>query len=193
LKLEDAQLCLVLDAATVPPARWAGLCREAIAGGVDLIQLALPPGQPVELDAVRDVCREDDALLVIDGPPEAAAQAGADGVHLSSATVPIGYARSVVGAAGLIGLSSRTADEAAMALDLDPDYLLHYTEARSAAALAGLGVARSVLFVAGLRDAEEAAGVVAGGVYRLAVGLEQGEPSVTEKMAGYSRLLGRCI
>ena len=199
MKLEDALLCLVVESNAFPPAgSEADFCRRAIAGGVDLIQWNVNPVNGPDsggvLGSIRDVCREDDALLVLDGDPAVALEADADGVHVSGGDMPIGYARSVLGQGRLVGLSSHSGDEAAMALDLEPDYLLHHGGAGSAAVFAGLQAAQTVLYAAGVDTFEQAEILVNAGVYRLAAAWrDEGGKNVETEMAALSKLLGRCV
>jgi len=198
MKLEDALLCLVIRESAVPAAgQGPDFCRRAVAGGVDLIQWTVGAGgetAPEELGSIRDVCREEGALLVLDGDPAVAVEADADGAHMSGGDTSIGYVRSVLGEGRLIGLSSRSTDEAVMALDLEPDYLLHYEGTSSAAALSGLHAGQTVLYAAGIETKEQAGALIESGVYRLAVDWG-GSPAgdVQKKMAELSELLGRCL
>jgi len=180
------------------PGAGSDFCRRAVAGGADLIQWGVDdrerPEYGDELENIRAVCREEGALLVVDGDPVLALAADVDGVHVSGADVPIGYARSVLGEGRLIGLSSRSADEAAMALDLEPDYLLHHEGTACSGVFAGLRAGRTVLYAAGIETLEQAATLVNAGVFRLAIGWNaQSGRDVQVEMAAYSKLLGRCL
>ena len=181
----------------MPAGNAHDFCRHAIAGGVDLIQLNAGPDGDVsgtEVGQIRETCRREGALLVLDGDPVAALAADADGAHVSPEEVPIGYARSVLGNDRLIGLSSRTAGEAAMLLDLEPDYLLHHEGLACVGVFSGLHAGQTVLYAAGIESVEQAGSLVEAGVYRLAMDWS-GSPTrdVGQEMTALSELLGRCL
>ena len=200
MKLEDVFLYLVLEWRDESTPGLGECVRAAIGGGVDMIQLRWngdTAGRP-DADAaraVRDVCREEDALLVVRDDADLAAAAGLDGVHLADAGTGLGMARAVVGPDKLIGVSSHSPDEATLALELGPDYLLHHAGEACPAALAGFrGLTAAPLFAAGLDGLDAARNVVEGGMKRLCIdGASIDRTNIQEEMAGYSRLLGRCI
>ena len=86
--------------------------RAALAGGVDMLQLrdpTLADEQLLETAArFRDLCDERGALLWINDRPDLAIRAGADGVHLGQADMPVADARREVGPEMLIGLSTHS-------------------------------------------------------------------------------------
>ena len=192
MRLEDALLYLVLDTGTAGDADVAGLAERAIAGGADVIQLR---GMGDE-DAVRrvlDVCRREDALAVVAGDAGLAAEVGADGVHLDSQDGSVGVAKTIMGADGMLGVTTRTLNEARLALEVGADYLLHYAGGRCVADFAAIGRGGGgYLYAAGIDTADIARHVVEGGVFRLCVestALEMG--NLTEEVAVYARVLGR--
>jgi thiamine monophosphate synthase len=141
------------------------------------------------------VCREDDALLIVADRAETAAAVGADGLHLSGGGPEIGMARVVMGGDALVGMTSRTVEEAGLALEVGADYLLHYGGTECPAVFAGLGRSAGVpLFAAGLDGLEDARRIVEAGIYRLCVdGDRIGQGDTTEALAEYSRVLGRSM
>lgn len=192
MHLEDAFLCVSLDVDAVvgSSAEW---CRHAIAGGADLVMLHPGSGDYSMLQPVADICRDDDAMLVLSGDPDAGTFLGADGVHLPGVDANIGEARAVMGLCCLVGVSVGSIDEARLALQIGADYLLYTGEDLSV-----LPVLRSIatvpMYVSDGGDFERAKDVIDAGVFRLSVngsGIAVGD--VTESIAEFSRLLGRCI
>ena len=194
MHLEDAQLYLVLDSTVGAVA--ADYCRAAISGGVDVIHLpatlAATPDQVLE---IRDVCRDEDALLVISDDSTTAVEVEADGLHLTASTASIGQARAAIGVDGIVGMSTQSRSDAMLGLEMGADYLLHWEGPLSPGSFAMLpGAAGHVLFAAGLQSVEDAERVVSQGVYRLCIEAKLlGSDNVTEQAAVYSRVLGRCM
>ena len=191
MRLEDAFLYMILgDCGDAAP---GDVCAAAIAGGVDVIQVPGDGANPSLLDSVREVCRRDDALLVISDDAAVATEAGADGVHLSSSSASIGQARAVMGGEGLLGISTATSNDALLGLEMGVDYILHWAGTGCSGAFAGLqGAAGSALFAAGISSLDDAQALVDRGVYRLCIEskLLQGD-DITAQAAAYSRALGR--
>jgi thiamine-phosphate diphosphorylase len=192
MRLEDAFLSVTTGG--VLPAECAGWCREAIAGGADLIQL-VPEGMgTAEIAAVAEVCREDDALFVVEERAELAAETGADGVVLGRADGPIAAARAAMGMNALVGLTARSVDEAKLGLALGADYLVFEDELGAASLAAVRSVAVIPVFAGRIEGVARAAELVDTGVFRLCVlGRSIGPDRVREQVAEYSRLLGRSI
>jgi len=191
MRLEDALLYLIIE--TIPDIGLKPFCEAAVAGGVDIIHLGC--GLAGEGMAVLEVCRRTDALLVISEDAVAARNTGADGVHIPDATAPVGRYRAELGAKGIVGVSTRSRNDALLALEMEVDYLLHWAGPRCAAEFATLpGAAGNALFAAGLETLDHAREVVESGVYRLCIhaGLLEGD-DVTRKAAAFSGILGRCM
>jgi len=195
VRLEDAFLCLVLDVAAVPADGVPDLCAAAIAGGADMLRLrgAAAAGREAVARAVT-VCRRDDALLVIGGDAALAREVGADGLHLDAADAAIAEARSLLGEGGMVGLSSRTRDEARLAVAVGADYLVHEAGVRCRSDFADLGARAGIpLFAGGIAGVEEAGRMVEAGLLRLCLDAGRLDPAgdLTRQVAAYSRLLGR--
>lgn len=194
MRLEDALLYLVVREEDMLNRDVGALCRQAIAGGVDIIQVP-PRAQGRELtDELRQVlaaCRDDDALLVVQDDAELAMSLGADGVHLRSPDSEFGMARAIVGMERLVGLSSGTLDEARLAQEVGADYLLYL--AADGAPLAGLReLAGTPVYAGGIASPGDAAGRVDVGLLRICVDSGSlGAGDVTGNAAEYSRALGR--
>jgi thiamine-phosphate pyrophosphorylase len=91
------------------------LLREAIAGGVDIVQLRekhLPDEELVAVaNAARALCERLGALLIVNDRPLVAREVGADGVHVGQEDMPIAEVRELLGPDMLIGLSTHAPEE----------------------------------------------------------------------------------
>jgi len=99
-----------------PPAgALPDVVRGAIAGGVDVVQLRdkqLPDEELVSVAAALSVlCARLGALLIVNDRPLAAAEAGADGVHVGQDDLPPAEVRGMVGDELLLGLSTHAPGE----------------------------------------------------------------------------------
>jgi thiamine-phosphate pyrophosphorylase len=88
------------------------LLREAIAGGVDILQLRekrLPDDELTSIaSTTRALCERLGALLIVNDRPSVALAAGADGVHVGQDDMPVADVRELVGPDLLIGLSTHS-------------------------------------------------------------------------------------
>jgi thiamine-phosphate pyrophosphorylase len=93
----------------------ADLLREAIAGGVDVVQLRekhLPDDELISVaNAARALCERLGALLIVNDRPLVALEVGADGVHVAQDDMPVAEVRELVGPDMLIGLSTHASQE----------------------------------------------------------------------------------
>ncbi|MGH3493284.1 MAG: thiamine phosphate synthase, partial [Sciscionella sp.] len=96
---------------------------EALAGGVDIVQLRHKSGEgpweaSQELAALRVIgaaCRRHGALLAVNDRADIALAAGADVLHLGQDDLPVETARRILGPDVLIGRSTHSAEQAAAA------------------------------------------------------------------------------
>jgi len=194
MRLEDSLLYLILD--TSCDGDPVEFCSAAIAGGVDVVHIPSEMSDDADvLASVGDVCRRDDAMLIISDNAVLAMELEAGGVHLSSATDSVGQARAMVGVEGLVGMSTQSANDAILGIEVGVDYLLHWSGRGCPAAFSGLpGATACTLFAAGLESLDDARAVVDGGVYRLCVeGRVLSDGDVAENAAAFSRILGRSM
>jgi thiamine-phosphate pyrophosphorylase len=98
---------------------------EAIAGGVDVVQLREKQLEDEFLteaaSVAADVCDAHGALFILNDRPDIAATVRADGVHLGQDDTPVARAREIVGPDMLIGLSTHTPGEIDAAIPTAPD------------------------------------------------------------------------
>ena len=121
-RLAEARLYFVTDANTSKHA-----LSEAIAGGVDVLQLREKDAPDEEIlaaaETFRAVCDEHGALFIVNDRPDLALAAGADGVHVGQDDEPLASVRERVGRETLIGVSTHSREQLAAALETDADYI----------------------------------------------------------------------
>jgi thiamine-phosphate pyrophosphorylase len=119
-------VCLITDRTLATDRPLEAAIAEAVAGGVNMVQLRekdLPQRELLDLARrIRGAIGHDAALLV-NGPLAVAVDAGADGVHLPSDGLPIHVARQACGGTMLVGRSAHRIAEAAAAAAEGADYV----------------------------------------------------------------------
>ena len=99
----------------------------ALRGGVTAVQLRVKSWSGRECFgtalALKKLCREHGALLLINDRFDVAMAAGADGVHLGPSDLPVDAARRVAGPDFIIGGTARTPELAREAQRLGADYI----------------------------------------------------------------------
>ena len=128
LLVPDRVLCLVAGPGLyMPPRELIDAIDAAIQGGVNMVQLrdreSTGQGRTDLAVAVRDVTNGR-AVFVVNGDPELAAHAGADGVHLPESAMSVVNARQIVGPGALVGRSVHSTAAAASAAGQGADYLI---------------------------------------------------------------------
>ena len=120
-------LCLVTDRSIVDEGSLVSRVAEAVAGGVDMVQLRekdLPGGPLLELAvSLRDAIAGR-ALLIINDRADVAAAVGASGVQLGEEGLPVDAARQVLGPGSLIGRSVHSEAGASQAAAQGCDFLI---------------------------------------------------------------------
>lgn len=111
---------------TEPVVGYERLAEILVSRGVRFVQLRMK-GAPRE-EVVRVgrrlrpiVCGP--SWLIVNDDPEAAAEVGADGVHLGQEDLPYARARKILGTEALVGLSTHNPDQTRAACVLRPDYV----------------------------------------------------------------------
>ncbi|WP_205628343.1 thiamine phosphate synthase [Haloprofundus marisrubri] len=101
--------------------------REAIDGGVDVVQLREKETSAREryrlARTLRDLTSETGVTFVVNDRVDIAAAVGADGVHLGDDDLPVTVARAQLGENALVGRSVSTVEGARRAVDEGADYL----------------------------------------------------------------------
>ncbi|HEY7288919.1 MAG TPA: thiamine phosphate synthase [Vicinamibacterales bacterium] len=123
------RLNAIVDVGAAERAGWdpAELARAFLAGGARFLQLrakSMPSGALLSL--ARDLtsrARDVGATLIVNDRADIARLAGADGVHLGQDDLPVAAARAILGPAAVIGKSTHTSDQLAVAAAEPIDYL----------------------------------------------------------------------
>ena len=112
---------------TDPVAGYERCTEAAVAEGVRFVQLRMKDAPRADVVRVgrrlRAIVRGSGTLLVVNDDPHAAAEIGADGVHLGQDDLPIAEARHLLPPRAIVGLSTHDEDQAARAEALAPDYI----------------------------------------------------------------------
>ncbi len=160
------------------------LLREAVAGGVDIVQVRekqLPDDQLVAVaNAARALCERLGALLIVNDRPLVAREVGADGVHVGQDDMPVAQVRELVGPDMLIGLSTHSPREIDAVDGSLVDYIgvgpIHETPTKAGRAAVGLELVRYAaahapvpFFAIGGLDAGNALEAIDAGARRLCV------------------------
>ena len=101
---------------------------DALAAGVRMVQLREKSLPDRDLLAVarrlRALTARFDACLLINGRPDIARLADADGVHLPQAGLPVAVVRGQLGRTAVIGVSCHSAAEVVVAADAGADFVV---------------------------------------------------------------------
>jgi thiamine-phosphate pyrophosphorylase len=124
----DFDLYLVTDRAQTGGRDLLWVLEQALQGGVRAIQLRekdLSGRELLELaEKTRGLCDRYQALLFINDRVDVSLAVGADGVQLAKTSLPIGAARSLLGAHKFIGASVHSLEEARQAERSGADFIL---------------------------------------------------------------------
>ena len=116
----DLSLYLVLDPDLCQRHSMVDTAREAVAGGVTMVQVRLKRASTAERIAlarsVREALRDTPALVVMNDDIDAAIEAGVDALHIGQRDMPAASARARIGEDMLLGVSVN-AESAAHAID----------------------------------------------------------------------------
>jgi thiamine-phosphate pyrophosphorylase len=160
------------------------LVREAVAGGVNVVQLRekhLPDDELVSVaHATRALCERIGALLIVNDRPGVALEAGAHGVHVGQDDMPVADVREIVGPDALIGLSTHGEREIDAQDASEADYIavgpVHQTPTKPGRAAVGVQLvryavahARRPFFAIGGIDPSNLGEVLAAGARRVVV------------------------
>ena len=123
-RLATARLYLCTDA-RAERGDLAEFVDEALAGGVDIVQLRdKGPAGPLEarqelaaLEVLAAACRRRGALLAVNDRADVALAAGAQVLHLGQDDLPVGWARRILGDDVVIGRSTHDPAQAAAAAE----------------------------------------------------------------------------
>lgn len=128
IKREQLRLYAVTDRSWLRPGETlAAVVEELLRNGVTLVQLrekgASHQTMVEEARALLPVCRRYGVPLIINDDVRAAAEVGADGVHVGQSDMDIAQARAILGPDRIIGTSAHNVEEALAAQAAGADYL----------------------------------------------------------------------
>lgn len=125
--LKNSRLCLILDKEACGRRDPALVLREAVRGGVDMVQCRDKAGTDAEalswMRRLRPIIRKQRILWIINDRLDVAMALEADGVHLGQKDMPINEARRIAGSKMLLGLSTSSEKEIRAAINQQVDYL----------------------------------------------------------------------
>ena len=193
-RLATARLYLCTDARR-DTGDLADFVEEALAGGVDIVQLRDKDSagekkfgrieareELAALEIIAEACSRHGALMAVNDRADVALASGADILHLGQGDLPVQYARRILGDEIVIGRSTGSRAQAALAdIEEGVDYFasgpVWDTPTKPGRTAAGLEVTREVAqsqpkrpwFAIGGIDLERVPEVVAAGATRIAV------------------------
>lgn len=101
--------------------------RMALEGGCKWVQLRMKGATDAEVlataEAIQPLCREHDAIFVLDDRVHLARQIKADGVHLGKSDMPVDEARRVLGEEFIIGGTANTFEDIERLYRQGADYI----------------------------------------------------------------------
>jgi thiamine-phosphate pyrophosphorylase len=125
-RLAGAQLCVLIDGGlTAEP--FAVLAESLVSAGAPMLQLRdkrladralLERGQ-----LLREITRGTNTLFIMNDRPDLAVLCDADGVHVGQEELTVKDARRILGAEGLIGVSTHSIEQARAAVLDGADYI----------------------------------------------------------------------
>jgi thiamine-phosphate pyrophosphorylase len=123
----DWRLCLVADTRFRRGIELLDLVMAVVERGAGLVQLrakSLPDREALELSlALATKLSKARVPLIVNDRPDLALAGQASGVHLGQEDLPLPYARGILGASRLIGISVTTVEEARRAWHEGADYV----------------------------------------------------------------------
>ncbi len=123
LKLNNSNLYLITNHDRVK----IKTITNALEAGVRLIQFRLKEGSDkdklIEAKKLASICKDFDALLIINDRIDIALACDADGIHIGQEDLPTSTTRSLIGEDKLIGKSTHTLNQLSMAESEGCDYV----------------------------------------------------------------------
>lgn len=123
----DSTMYFITDSANYSEEEFFFRVRQALIGGVTLVQLREKERSTREYlslaEKLHKLTREFDVPLIIDDRIDVALAVGAEGVHLGQTDMPIGTARKILGDKFIIGATAKTVPQALEAAEQGADYL----------------------------------------------------------------------
>lgn len=112
---------------TDPVVGYPGCCEAAVRAGVRMVQLRMKDAPRAEVVAVArellGITAGTGTRLIVNDDPAAAAEAGADGVHVGQTDMPVAEVRRRFPSLGIVGKSTHSLAQAVAAQGESPDYI----------------------------------------------------------------------
>lgn len=132
LNIDNYSLYLVLSGQFGKGRSADEIAREAIKGGIDILQMREKDKSLDEMELLgkelRPLCKKDGVIFIVNDDPHLAHRIGADGVHLGQDDMerfPIDAVREIIGMDRLIGVSTHSLDQFEKANEADIDYIAY--------------------------------------------------------------------
>ncbi|RXT15230.1 thiamine phosphate synthase [Ammoniphilus sp. CFH 90114] len=126
-RLKQWDVYLVMDLQGHGPFNALELARQAIDGGIKVIQIREKNmGNPDYLRLalpIRELCKTKQVDFIINDRIDLALRLQADGVHLGQDDIPEGAIRDEIGEDMILGISASSTDEARRGIRVGADYL----------------------------------------------------------------------
>ncbi len=126
-KLHSSQLYLVTNPEKEGGRPLLETVRQALKGGVDIVQLRdyeTPDGRLLQIAiALRQVTLAYGALFIVNNRPDIALLSEADGAHVGQGDLPARMVRKILGDKKIVGLSTHSAEQARGAVVQGADYI----------------------------------------------------------------------
>jgi thiamine-phosphate pyrophosphorylase len=120
-------LYVIIDPALTGGREPLAVARQALAGGARLLQLrdkGREKGLQLPLaESLASLCRQSNALFIINDHADLALACGADGVHVGQRDLPVAAVRRIVPAGFIVGCSTNNPEEARRAEADGADYV----------------------------------------------------------------------
>lgn len=128
--MKGGSLYLVLSEEYVGAVPLMGIAEQAIAGGIDILQMREKHKSQEELIGLGRqlafLCKKNGVTFIVNDDPQLAKNLEADGVHLGQEDIqqyPINTVRQLIGQDKIIGLSTHSLEQFYSANQMDVDYL----------------------------------------------------------------------
>lgn len=128
--IKDGSLYLVLSEEYGAGRSLLDIACQAIAGGVDILQMREKRKSPEELlrlgHILASLCKKNGVTFIVNDDPLLARELDADGVHLGQEDLrqyPVNTVRKLIGPDKIIGLSTHSLEQFDLANQMDVDYL----------------------------------------------------------------------
>jgi thiamine-phosphate pyrophosphorylase len=147
-----AGLYVIIDREALTGKDEIDVCRQAIRGGANIIQLRDKLGNKSRMinsaRQLKEACAPSGVLFIMNDCMDIALSSGADGIHVGQEDIPVSAARHLLPIDKLIGCSTATAKEALQAEGDGADYIavgsIYPTQSKKNVTVVGLERLREI-------------------------------------------------